>query len=98
MSSGFGETFRYDIPGMTEGTIRIGGLTRPPDPTWAVAHDGMPLGQMWIVRADDDVPALEGVTGIPPTEFVAILNPADPDWLAIRGDDDGPVRIPDGDV
>jgi hypothetical protein len=44
----------------------------------------MPLGQQWVVRADDDVPGLRGITDIPAHEFVVIMNPADPDWPAMR--------------
>jgi len=33
-----------------------------------------------VVRGDDDVPALRGITDIPADEFVVIMNPADPDW------------------
>jgi len=63
------------------GSMRISGFTieRPPV-KWAVADPKMPLGQQWVVRGDDDVPALEGITDIPADEFVVIMNPADPNW------------------
>lgn len=84
--------------GWKPGAIKVGGWTRRPRATWAVAHKGMPLGQQWLVRGDDDVPALEGVTGIPPTEFVMIMNPRDPAWLAMRGDNDVAARFPSEDT
>ena len=70
-----------NIPDSKPGSMRISGFTTArPEVKWAVASPSMPLGQQWVVRADDDVPALRGITGIPPTEFVVIMNPADPDW------------------
>jgi hypothetical protein len=73
-----------NMDGMTPGSITISGhTTRRPKVTWAVADEGMPLGQQWVVRADDDVPALRGITDIPAHEFVVIMNPADPDWLTL---------------
>lgn len=70
---------------MQKGSMTIRGTTQRPKVTWAVADEGMPLGQQWVVRADDDVPALRGITDIPAHEFVVIMNPADPDWPTWRG-------------
>lgn len=74
-----------NIPGGKTGSMRISGsTTERPEVKWAVASPNMPLGQQWVVRADDDVPGLRGITDIPAHEFVVIMNPADPDWPAMR--------------
>lgn len=69
-----------NMDGMTPGAIKVSGTAGLPKVTWAVADPKMPLGQQWVVRADDDVPALRGITDIPAHEFVVIMNPDDPDW------------------